>query len=116
MHNGWRLAHGSIYRRWRHMQVRGDHDGRRLGLELAWRHGILRRRQRRRLLVGVPLLHLLYVLGIALRRAILLLELVVLRIGVVVYRRMRLRGNLVVVLLLGLPAPRYIRARHHEQQ
>lgn len=79
MDNGRCLPHGAID--WRsHVQVRGHYDGRRVRLELARRHDILRRR---RLLVGVPLLlHVRHVLGIAVRRSILL-GVVVLCIGVV---------------------------------
>lgn len=85
----------------------------RLRLELARRHGILRRR--RGLLVGVPLLHRLHVLGIAMRRAILLKVVVGRGIGVMVDGRVCLWGDVVVVvLLLGLPPPRHIRTGHHE--
>lgn len=88
----------------------------RLRLELARGHGILRRRllmlRLVLLLVGVPLrLHVLHVLGIAVGRAILL-GVVVLRVGVVVHRRVRLR--VLVVVLLGLSPPRReVGAWHH---
>ena len=114
MDNGRRLAHGTVD--WRdHVQMRRDYNGRgmRLRLELARRHGILRRR--RGLLVGVPLLHGLHVLWIAVRRAILLKMVVGRGIGVMVDGRVCLWGDVVVVvLLLGLPPPRHIRAGHHE--
>lgn len=65
------------------MQVRRDYDGRSMRLELARRHDILLRWWwRRRLLVVPLLLHVLHVLGVAVRGAILL-RVVVLRIGVV---------------------------------
>lgn len=111
MHDGWRLPHRSIH--WwyvRHMGVRGDYDRRPLRLELARRHGVLWLGLRR--LVGVPLLHGLHVLGIAVGRTILLLVVVVGRIWVVVDGRVRLRRHLVVVLLFNLPSARHIRAWH----
>jgi hypothetical protein len=97
------------------VQVRGDYDrrGMRLRLELTRRHGILRRG--RRLLVGVPLLHRLHVLGVSVRRAILLQMVIGRRIGIMVDRRVCLRRDVVmVVLLLGLPPPRHVGAGHHE--
>jgi hypothetical protein len=102
-----------------HVRVRRDYHRRALRLELARGHGILRLRQwlQRGLLIEVPLrhlLHLLHVLGVAVRRAILLrLVLVVVGVGIVMDGRVSLRGHLVVVLLLGLPAPRHVLAGHH---
>jgi hypothetical protein len=99
------------------VRVRGDDDGRRMRLELAGRHSILRLR----LVVRVPLRHLLHVLGIAVRRHIVL-GMVVLRIRVVVHRRMCLRRNMVVVWVLLPPslvhgtARRTMRAWHHGRQ
>ena len=67
------MTHGAID--WRgHVQVRRDYDRRGMGLrlELARRHGILRR-GRRWLLIRVPLLlHRLHVLGVAMGRPVLL--------------------------------------------
>jgi hypothetical protein len=92
---------------------RHDH-GRGMGLEMARGDGILLGRRRwRRLLVGVPLLHGLHVLVIAVGRAILLCVMVGRGVWVVMDGRMRLGRDVVVVLLLGLPATRHIRTGHH---
>jgi hypothetical protein len=86
-------------------------------LELAWRHGILWLR----LVIGVPLGHLLHMLRVAIRRPIVL-GVVVLRIGVVVHRRMRLGRNVVIVLVLLPPSlvhgtgRRTMRTWHHGRQ
>jgi hypothetical protein len=114
MDDGRRLTHGSIHWR-RHVQVRRHHYGRTVGLrlELARRHRILL--GRRWLLVGIPLLHGLHVLGITVGRAILREVVVGRGIGVVVHRRVSLRRDMVVVLLLGLPTTRHIRTGHHER-
>lgn len=112
MHNRWCLSQGPIHRRHVvHVKI-GRHDDRgSLGLELTWRHGILRLRR----LVRVPLLlHLLHVLGVTVRRSILLLMIgVVGSIGIVMDRRVALRRQR-VVLLLSLSPPRYKWAWHHE--
>jgi hypothetical protein len=71
------------------------------------------------LLVGIPLLHWLHVLVVAVGRSILLEVVVGRGVGVVGHRRVCLRRNVgvgtTVVLLLGLPAPRHIRTGHHER-
>jgi hypothetical protein len=79
--------------------VRGNDDGRCVGLrlELARRHGV------HGLVVRVPLrrhwLHLLHMLGVGVRMAIVL-RVGVGRIGVVEHRRVRCGGHVVVVLVL----------------
>lgn len=117
MDDGGRLTHGAID--WRgHVQVRRDYDRRGMGLrlELARRHGILRR-GRRWLLIRVPLLlHRLHVLGVAMGRPVLLEVVVRGGIGVVVDGRVCLGRDMVVVILLLLPPTRHIRAGHHERQ
>jgi hypothetical protein len=116
MDDGRRLAHGAVDWR-RHVQVGRNHDRRDMGLrlELARRHGILRR-GRRWLLIRVPLLlHRLHVLGIAVGRAILLEVMVGGGVGVVVHGRVCLGRHVVVVVLLLLPSARHIRAGHHER-
>jgi hypothetical protein len=75
-----------------HVRVRGDDDGRGLGLELARRHVVLRLR----LVVRVPLLHVRHLLRVAVRRAIV----VVGRVGVVIDGRVCLRRWSIVVLLV----------------
>jgi hypothetical protein len=87
-------------------------------LELARRHDILRLR----LVVRVPLGHLLHVLGVAVGGSIVL-GMVVLRIGIVVHWRVRLWRHVVVVLLMVLSPSlvhgtrgRAIMARHHERR
>lgn len=102
MHNGRRLSHCAIHWRHRsgHVRVRGDHHRRGMRLELTRRHRILRLWLR--LMVRVPLRHLLHVL-VAVRRPIVL-RVVVLRIGVVVDGRVRLRRHVMGVVLVLLPA------------
>jgi len=95
--------------------VRGDYDGRGMGLrlELARRHSILRRR--RGLLVRVPLHG--HVLRVAVGRAILGHVVLVRRgIGIGMHGRVRLGRELVVVvvLLLVLPPAGHIWTGHHE--
>ena len=84
------------------MQVRRDDDGRGVGLELARRHGVLRLlRRRRRLLsglVGVPLGHVRHLRRVGVHAGIVLLLVVVGGVGVVVDGRVRLRGDVVVVV------------------
>lgn len=99
------------------MGMRRDDHGRRVRLELARRHHVLRLG----LMVGVPLRHLLHVLWIAVGRPIVL-GMVVLRIWIVVHRRMRLWRDVVVVRML-LPTSlvhgtrrRAMRARHHDER
>ena len=118
MYNGWCLAHGTIHRRHcGHVRMRGDDHGRGMRLELAWRHGILWLR----LVVGVPLGHLLHVLRVAVGGPIVL-GMVVLRVGVVVDGRMRLRRHVMVVLMILPPSlvhgtgRRTMRAWHHGRQ
>lgn len=85
-------------------------------LELAWRHGILRLS----LMVRVPLRHLLHVLGIV--RMAVVLGVAIVHVGVVVDRRVRLRRDVVVVLVILPPSlvhrtgRRTMRAWHHGQQ
>jgi hypothetical protein len=91
-------------------------------LELARRHSILRLRLR--LVVHVPLLHLLHVLGIAVGGPIVLGVMVVLRVDivVVVHWRMCLRRDVVVVGVLLPPSLVHragghtVRAWHHGRQ
>jgi hypothetical protein len=106
MHNRRCLSHGPVHRRHViHVKVGRHNDGRSLGLKLTWRHGILRLRR----LVRVPLLHLLHVLGVTVRRSILLLLVgVVGSIRIVMDRRVALRRQRIVLLLLSLSPPRYI--------
>jgi hypothetical protein len=115
VHNGRRLAHGAVDGR--HVRMRRDDDGRGVRLELARRHHVLRRR----LVVRVPLRHLLHVLGVAVGGRIVL-GVMVLRVRVVVHRRVRLRRHVVVVLVV-LPAAlvhgarrRAMRAGHHGRE
>jgi hypothetical protein len=115
VHNGRRLTHGAVDGR--HMRMRRDYNGRGVRLELAWRHDILRLR----LVVRIPLRHLLHVLGIAVGGRIVL-GVVVLRVRVVVHRRMRLWRHVVVVLVILPPSlvhgtgRRTMRAWHHGRQ
>jgi hypothetical protein len=97
-----RAVHGS---HGRHVRVRGDDDGRAMGLEVARGHRVLMvLRLRLRLVVGVvPLRHLL-VVGRRVRRSIVLRVVVrVVDVGVM-DRRVRLRRQM-VVLMVGLPSP-----------
>lgn len=125
MYNGRRLAHCPVDGRvhGRHVRVRGDHDGRSmrlgLGLELTGRHCIL---VGMRLMVGVgiPLLHVLLHLRRIGRRVgrTIVLWMVVGGVGIVVHRRMGLRGHVVLMVLLAparvvRPGRRDVRARHH---
>lgn len=96
MHNGRRLAHGAVH--WRHggyVRVRRDYHGRGVRLELARRHGVLR--LWRRLVVRVPLRHLLHVLVAVGRRIVL--RVVVLGVGVVMDGRVRLWRHVMGVVL-----------------
>jgi hypothetical protein len=97
--------------------MRRDNHRRCVRLELARWHHVLRLR----LMVGVPLRHLLHVLGIAVGVAIVL-GVMVLRIRVVVHRRMRLWRDVMVVRMLLPPsllvhrAGGAMRAWHHDEQ
>jgi hypothetical protein len=84
------------------VQVRRDDDGRGVGLELARRHGVLRLLGRLLLgsrLVGVPLGHMRQLGWVGVHAGgIVLLRVVVRGVGVVVDGRVRLRGEVVVVV------------------
>jgi hypothetical protein len=102
--------------------MRRDYHGRGMRLKLARRHGILRLG----LVIGVPLRHLLHVLGIAVGRSIVLLGVMVLCIRVVVmvvmHGRVCLGRDVVVVLVLLPPSlvhgtgRRTMRTWHHGRQ
>lgn len=103
-----------------HVRVRGDDDGRGLGLEGAGRHVVLRLG----LVVGVPLLHVRHLLRVAVGRAVVRVRVVVGRIRVVVDGRVCLRRRGVGVLvghvhllaaLVVRPAGREV-AWHHGRQ
>jgi hypothetical protein len=119
VHNGRCLTQSTVDRRHgSHVRMGGNYDWRRMRLELTWRHGVLGLR----LVVGVPLRHLLHVLGVAVRRHIVLLGVMVLGIRIVVHRRMRLRRDVMVVLVILPPSlvhgtgRRTMRAWHHGWQ
>jgi hypothetical protein len=84
------------------VQMRRDDDGRGVGLELARRHGVLGLLGRRLLLgsrlVGVPLGHMRQLGWVGVHAGIVLLRVVVGGVGVVVDGRVRLRGDVVVVV------------------
>jgi hypothetical protein len=102
MHNGRCLSHCAIHWRHRgcHVRVRRNYHRRGVRLELTRRHGVLRLQLR--LVVRVPLRHLLHLL-VAVGRPIVL-RVVVLRIGVVVDGRVRLGRHVMGVVLVLLPA------------
>lgn len=115
MHNGGSLPHGAVHQRQvGQMRMRRHDNGGGEGLKRARGHGILLLG----LVVGIPLrLHLLHVLGVGVGMAIVL-GMVVLRIRVVVYGRVRLRRDVVLILVLLPPSlirpgRRHIRAWHH---
>jgi hypothetical protein len=120
MGNGRRLAQGAIdgRRHGRHVRVRGNYDGRAVGLELPRRHHVL---VRLRVLVRVMVPLLLHLRRIRRRVRSSIVVLGVVRIGVVVDWRVCLRGYvMVIVLVLALPPSlmerdgrRYVRAWHH---
>jgi hypothetical protein len=117
VHDGRCLPHGAVDWSHGHVRVRRDYNWRCMRLELTRRHYILRLR----LMIWVPLRHLLHVLGIAIGGPVVL-GMVVLRIRVVVHRRMRLRRNVVVILVLLPPSlvhgtrRRAMRTWHHGEQ
>jgi hypothetical protein len=84
------------------VRMRRNYDRRGVWLELARGHDVLRLWLRLRLVVGVPLWHLLHVLGISIGMSVVL-GMMVLRVRIVVPGRVRLRGEMVVVLRVLLP-------------
>lgn len=119
MDDGRCLAERTVHRGHAcHVWMRGDNDGRRLGLELARRHVVLGRR----LVVWVPLLHV-HLLRVAVGWAIVLMGMK-LRIRVVVDGRMCLgRRSVVLVWVLHLLPARVVwrptrrkMAWHHGRQ
>lgn len=116
MHNGRRLTHGAVDRRQvTHVRVRGNHDGRSMRLELSRWHRILMVLRLGVWVHAVPLR-----LWRIRRRVGSIVRVRVCGVGIVMNRRVRLRGRLIVLVVVTMPPSRMERdgrwnrvARHH---
>ena len=98
MYNGRRLAHGTVDRRQvLHVRVRGNHDGRAVGLELPRRHRILMV-----LRLGVWVHVPLRLRGRIRRRVGSIVRQRVCGVGIVVHRRMGLGRRLIVLVVVAM--------------
>lgn len=116
MYNGRRLTHGAVDRRQvGHVQVRGNHDGRGMGLELSRGHRILMVLRLDVRVHAVPLrLRRIW------RRVRSIVRLRVCGVGIVMHGRMGLWRRLVVLVVVAMPPSRMERdgrryrvTRHH---